>query len=237
MINKHISILCSFILVSSVTIVQKAEAGPFIDHQDIRVAVKEFLIDKTQELKYEDTQIEVGQIDNRLKLSKCDKKLELNLGNSRLPGNVAVSVRCNNHKPWKIYTQATVKAYQSIYVANRPITRGTPFRSSDLVLERRNITPLNDNYLTDIGDIEGHIAKRNIRKNEIIKPFHLVKSKLIKKGEQVTIIIETGGISVRMKGKAMNDAVAGDNVRVKNNNSKRIVEGTAINRGVVKINM
>lgn len=237
MINKHILILYSILMIPSIAIMQKVEAGQFIDHQFIRVAVKEFLINKTHELKYPDTQIKVGLIDSRLKLSTCDKDLELELGNSRLPGNVSVAVRCNSAKPWKIYLQATVKAFQLIYISHRPIAKGTPIKSSDIVLARRNITALNDNYLTDISNIEGHIAKRSIRKNEVIKPFYLLKSKLIKRGEQVSIIAETSGISVRMKGKAMNDASIGDRVKVKNNNSNRIIEGIAIKHGVVKINM
>jgi flagella basal body P-ring formation protein FlgA len=91
--------------------------------------------------------------------------------------------------------------------------------------------------VTDINSLKGHVAKRNVRKGEIIKPFLAVKSKLIKRGQQVTIIAETGGIKVRMTGKAMNDASSGERVRVKNNNSKRIIEGTAVNRGIVKINL
>ena len=65
----------------------------------------------------------------------------------------------------------------------------------------------------------------------------LVKSKLVKRGEQVTLIAITSGITVRMMGKALNDAIAGQQVRVRNNNSRRIVEGTAITRGIVEINM
>lgn len=51
------------------------------------------------------------------------------------------------------------------------------------------------------------------------------------------IIAETSGISIKMKGKALNDATIGEHVRVKNMNSKRIIEGTAIRSGVVKINI
>lgn len=223
--------------IASVLLAQSVEASQYIDHEKIRVAVKEYLIDKTKAVNYGDTQIEVGQIDNRLKLSTCDTKLDVQLGNSRLPGNISVSVGCSSNKPWKIYIQATVKAYQDIYIAKRSITRNAPIKSSDLILERRDITSLSGNYMTDFGNIDGHLAKRAIRKHETIKPFHLIKSKLIKRGEQVTIIAETAGISVRMQGKAMNDAAIGDNVKVKNNNSKRIVEGIATQRGIVKISL
>ena len=179
----------------------------------------------------------VGRIDNRLKLARCKSALEVVFGNNRLPGNVSVAVRCNTGKPWKIFIQASVNAYKMIYVARAPITRGASFSADNLFTEKHNITSLNGNYVTDLNSLKGQVAKRHIRKGEIIRPFLAVKSKLVKRGEQVTIIAETGGIMVRMMGKALNDATAGEQVRVKNNTSKRIVEGTAINRGIVKINM
>jgi len=215
-----------------------AHAAPvFIEHEEIRQQIKQFLTEKTRELDFEETHIEVGHIDNRLKLTACDNDLEVILGNSRLPGNLSLAVQCNTGKSWKIYLQASVNAYQAIYVARSAITRGSRFNDADLMLEKRNITSLNGNYLTDPAHIKEHVARRAIRKGEILKPFMLVKSKLVKRGEQVTLIAETAGIKVRMMGKALNDATAGQQVRVKNNNSKRIVEGVAINRGVVQINM
>ena len=209
----------------------------FMDHEEIRKHVSQYLQDRTAEHGFLDTRIEVGRIDNRLKLAKCDSGLEVIFANNRLPGNVSLAVRCNTGKPWKIYIQAVVNAYKLIYVARTPIARGATFTVNDLLREKHNITSLNGNYVTDINSLKGYVAKRNVRKGEIIKPFLALKSKLIKRGEQVTIIAETGGIKVRMMGKAMNDASTGERVRVKNNNSKRIIEGTAVNRGIVKINL
>ena len=212
-------------------------AERFTHHEDIRQQVRNFLASQTELKGYQDVSIEIGRIDSRLKLASCDTDLEVVAGTLRLPGNVSLAVQCNTGKPWKIYLQATVNAYQMIYVARVPISRGTAISINDLLLQKENITSLNGNFLSDPKSIQGLMTKRAIRKGEIIHPRILVKSKLIKRGEQVTVIAETAGISVRMSGKAMNDATAGQQVRVKNNNSERIVEGVAINRGVVKVNM
>lgn len=228
-------ICCTCLLASS----SLGHARPhYINHDDIRQQAKQFLINKTKEMSFSDTQIEVGRIDKRLRLAACDKALDISLGHSRLPGNISLAVQCNTGKSWKIYIQASVNAFQSIYVARSPIMRGSSFKHAEnIVLERHNITSLNGSYLTEAEHIKTHVAKRNIRKGEIIKPFMLTKSKLIKRGEQVTLYAETSGITVRMMGQALNDATAGQQVRVRNNNSKRVVEGTAMSRGIVQINM
>lgn len=209
----------------------------YIAHDEIRQQVEQFLTNKTKGMSFKETQINIGHIDNRLRLAHCNKALDISLGNNRLPGNLSLSIQCNGAKPWKIYLQASVNAYQEIYIARTPITRGSPITDADLILEKRNITSLNGNYLTDPVHIKSHVARRTIRKGEVIQPMLLVKSKLVKRGEQVTLIAEISGITVRMMGKALNDATVGQQVRVRNNNSKRIVEGTAVTRGIVEINM
>ncbi len=228
-----ISMLAGIFL--SPTLVQAA--ARYTDHADIRKHASQYLQDKATAMGLSNTKIELGSIDNRLKLAHCGSGIEVTSNNSRLPGHVSLAVRCNADKPWKIYLQATVHAYQQIYTARAQIKRGETLKATDLVKKKHDITKLNGNYITDIKDLQGHVARRHIRKGEIINPFAIVKSKLIKRGEQVTIIAETSGIKVRMTGKAMNDASAGEQVRVKSKNSKRIVEGIAVNRGIVKINM
>jgi len=206
-------------------------------HQNIRESVKQFLTSKSVEYQLDDINIQVGQLDHRLKLTKCSELLSVQMRNDTMPGNMTVEVSCVTNQPWKIYIQASVHAYKPVYVAKSPILRGERIQPGSVKLIKRNITSLRGQYINDITALEGTLAKRMISKGQIVSPAHLIKSKLIKRGESVTIIAETSGITVRMKGKALNDAAAGEQVRVKNTNSKRIIEGIAIKRGQVKVNM
>ena len=225
------------LLASSWTWQNVAVAAEYTSQQAIHQAVDKFLTAKAAERGFDHAQNIISGVDARLKLKKCNKDLQVNLGNSTLPGNVNLAVSCKGSTPWKIYTQAKVKAFKKILLAKNTIPRGITFNASNTKLEKREITALNGNYLTDLEQISGYVAKRNIRPNEVLKPRQVVKSKLVKRGELVTIIAETGGISVHMSGKALGDATEGQNVKVKNNNSKRIVEGVAVRHGIVKIKM
>lgn len=229
--------LFTTLILSSMMGQKSAIAAEYISHQLITQAVDKFLMAKASEQGFIDTKTTIGTIDPRLKLGSCDKDLQVELGNSSLPGNVNVAVSCQGTTPWKIYTQAKVRAFKKILLAKNTIPRGIAFSAKNIKSERREITSLNGNYLTDIEQISGFVAKRNIRPNEILKPRQVVKSKLVKRGELVTIIAETGGISVHMSGKALGDATEGQNVKVKNSNSKRIVEGVAVRHGIVKVKM
>lgn len=207
------------------------------NHNHIRKSVTQFLTTKSIEQQLDDISIEVSQLDHRLKLKKCESPLDIHMRNNTMPGNLSVAVSCTSSQPWKIYIQASVHAFKPVYVAKSPISRGEGIYPNSVELKKRNITSLNGRYITDITHLEGTVAKRQINQGQIISPILLAKSKLIKRGESVTIIAEMSGISVRMKGKALNDAAAGEQVRVKNMKSKRIIEGIAVKRGQVRVNI
>jgi flagella basal body P-ring formation protein FlgA len=57
----------------------------------------------------------------------------------------------------------------------------------------------------------------------------------VRRGDQVTIAMGAGGISVQMGGVAMRDGGIGDRIPVKNSNSSRIVEGVIQDGGIVDV--
>ena len=207
--------------------------------QQIKNASMIFLKQKISSLGLNEATIRIGDIDSRLNLAICQQNIEVTDNkNSRLPGNISLLVSCNQaSKPWKIYIQASVNAYKNIIVAKSPIIRGQLIRNSDLVLQRRDITNLNGNYLTETRLVAGMVARQSIQQGQILKPYLLSRSRIIRRGDHVTILAETGSISVQMRGKALNDAFNGGRVRVLNTRSKRIVEGIAIRPGTVQVKM
>jgi len=234
---KNLFLTFSLGILLPVTMVGAETQREIESHENIRGSVKQYLTEKSVEYQLNDINIQVGQLDHRLKLAKCSEPLNVQMRNDTMPGNMTVEVSCIKTQPWKIYIQASVHAYKPVYVAKSSILRGERIQPDSVKLMKRNITSLRGQYINDFTALEGTLAKRMINKGQIISPVHLIKSKLIKRGESVTIIAETAGITVRMKGKALNDAAAGEQVRVKNTNSKRIIEGIAIKRGQVKVNM
>ena len=222
------------LLLTTITPVCAVE---FEQHDNIREAVNKFLVEKSQSMSLNDINIKVSQLDSRLKLIKCQQALKLSTLKDVQPGNVSVAVQCTSAKPWKIYIQSAIQAWLPVYVARNAIARESELSAANVVIQKRNVTSLRGNYITSLDQIQGNTSRRQISAGSIIQLRMLNKSKMVKRGQQVTIIAETSGIRVKMTGKALNDATKGDSVRVKNTKSKRIVEGIAINRGVVKIQL
>ena len=63
----------------------------------------------------------------------------------------------------------------------------------------------------------------------------LAKPDLVQRDQNVTLIYETAGLYLTVRGKAIEDGTEGDVVNVMNLQSKRTVSGTVTGRGQVSI--
>jgi flagella basal body P-ring formation protein FlgA len=61
--------------------------------------------------------------------------------------------------------------------------------------------------------------------------------KLVKRGERVSVIAESGALKIRTVGQALSDGKSGDLVRVKAAGSQRVVDGIVVSQGVVKVTL
>ncbi|MDH5517330.1 MAG: flagellar basal body P-ring formation chaperone FlgA [Gammaproteobacteria bacterium] len=211
------------------------QAGNYHDLSTFNTMISDFLY-QLPELKRDDkTRIKVHSIDKRLKLAQCNK-VSLNLASgSQLLGKTSIRVSCQQPKAWSFYATAMISRYDDIYVSSGNYTRGHIIRDSDVYKARKDLAKLPFGYITKPADIIGKQLKRQLQAGRIITPSQLTNPVVIKRGEMIALQRKTSSFMVSMKGSAMADGAIGDRIRVKNNSSKRIVEGRVIRPGVVEI--
>ena len=78
-------------------------------------------------------------------------------------------------------------------------------------------------------------AKRALSEGTELRPTMLKKPVVIKRGDQTVITAGSGGLLVRMSGKALEDGVLGEQIRVQNLTSKRTIQGEVQSDGSVSI--
>lgn len=209
----------------------------FQSHESINRAVYQFLASTIQQDK-QDYEIKVRHLDRRLKLNQCETPLEPFLPSSkRNSGKITVGVRCQGKKPWTLYLSAAVKNFQAIAVLNKPLPRGAIVSEDDIHLERKNVSNLHRGYLTKIEQIVNKQIKRTLPKGAILNSVNLIPQKLVKRGQLVSIRAIGELIDIRMSGHALMDGEAGQQIRVRNTNSKRIIEGKVIAPGAIMVNL
>ncbi|MBL4762485.1 MAG: flagellar basal body P-ring formation protein FlgA [Gammaproteobacteria bacterium] len=202
--------------------------------QTIRDAVKTQLERQIIDTKHP-PKITLGRLDSRLRLNACTTPLIITAPDELTAGRKTVSVRCPSPS-WKIYLPVNISIYDEVLVAKHPLLRGTTPQKSDLMLETRDLGKLSNGYFQNYDQLKQLIVRRAIKPGQVLNPGLLKAKKLVKNGQIVTIIANSEGIQVRSSGKALADGTAGQQIKIRNLSSKRVVEGTVLAQGLVQIN-
>jgi len=183
---------------------------------------------------YDKVLTEVRPLDKRLRLPRCSEALStLPSQSSQVLGSVNIGVRCNGDRPWTIYVRANISARQSVPVLSRPLPRHAIITKDDLKLVDQPINSAANGVIFDPNQIIGMELLRPLDIGSSVKVSQLQPPKVIKRGQQVTLVASFNGLDVRIKGKALKDAAAGERVTVTNLSSGNRVEGIARTDGTV----
>jgi flagella basal body P-ring formation protein FlgA len=183
-------------------------------------------------------EIEVQQLDPRLRLPVCDQDLSVTLESPAQPiGRVTLKVRCIGANPWSIFIPAQVHIYRQVLLASRPLKRASILSEADLKLTERDIGLLSRGYLTSIEQATGKKLARQLLTDQVLVPAYLQQAEVISKGDHVVITARSGGISVRMSGEALSHGGLGEQISVRNLSSGRAIKARITGPGQVEAAM
>jgi flagella basal body P-ring formation protein FlgA len=131
------------------------------------------------------------------------------------------------------FTGTAIETLEAAVLA-RNIERGEVLKSSDVVVERRPKAEVGADAATRDRAV-GMQARRQLRANQALRVADLAKPDLVQRDQNVTLIYETAGLYLTVRGKALDSGTEGDVVNVMNLQSKRTVSGTVTGRGQVSI--
>ena len=201
----------------------------------LEFTVEDYLATSQTVGRYE---IEVKQLDPRLRMPFCDKELTASLESPAQPlGRVTVRVRCEGGSPWTVFVPAQVHLFRNVVTVVRPMKRDAIVSDGDVALRERDVGLLGQGFLDSLDQAVGQKVVRPTVIDQILTPVHLEQPELVKKGDQVVIIARSGSMSVRMPGEALSDGGFNEQIRVKNLNSQRVIKANVTAPGQVEVPM
>ncbi len=227
--NVIIALVCFGLACSSVL-----AAGEIQSHAAIYDAVNNFIHNSLA--PEQEHEITLNNLDPRLKLEHCNEPLEVFLPNQSLKaGRNSIGVRCQTGKAWSLFITAQIKIFQDVVVVTQPVKRGDILTEGLLSLKKMDLGLQRAGYLTELSAVLGKQVLHPLAANTPLNNRDFAQAVVIKRGDNVLITSGNPNVRIEMQGVAMMDAAAGQNIRVKNLSSGRVIMANAIKSGVVMV--
>lgn len=181
--------------------------------------------------------VDTQAIDPRLRLASCSEALNYSMNaNTQLPGRALVKVACKSTQTaWSIYVSASVSWEQDIVVAAVGLRRGQDIGVDEVRIERRRLKRPGVKYVHALDQVVGKVAGRRLAANKAVDWRFLEQADLVRKGEAVQLLAKNESISVKIEGKALTSGAKGEQIRVQNPLSNRVVDALVTARGRAEI--
>lgn len=129
----------------------------------------------------------------------------------------------------------TVVETVEVATLTRGLGRGDVVRASDIVIERKPKAQVPAGAIDSAEQMVGLAARKPLQASQPVRAADLMKPELVRQNEAVTVIYEVPGITLSVRGKALEAGAQGDVVNVLNIQSKRTMQGIVTGPGRVGI--
>lgn len=174
-----------------------------------------------------------GSLDARLRLPACPSGATADPPQLR-GASANVAVRCTA-PAWMVYVPLRISDPRPVVVTTRAGARGETLALEMLSLQERDVAQLPFGYFESLEATVGLDLRRPVTAGTVLTPNDAEPQRVVRRGQIVTVVSRGGGIEVRASGTAMADGHRGQRIRIRNDSSKRVVEGVVTAAGLVEV--
>lgn len=175
-------------------------------------------------------------VDSRLAMPACTQALEVAAKEAqRLGSRLNLQVSCRSGNTWSLFVPVTLAIHRPVVTTVRPLSHGETLLAPDLTLTELDVSRLSGQYLTALKEAVGMSIKRPLGQGSAVIAEHLQPPLLVRRGDTVVISAAGSTLAVKMAGVAMTDGRRGEQIRIKNNSSGKVVAGRVAAPGLVEV--
>jgi flagella basal body P-ring formation protein FlgA len=214
----------------AVTRISHAITVEEIEARIAQLLTARYSLGKTENLKLTmDRELRAIQLETNASVELALVRLGYETSSRRF--DVTFELGNGSRKQWRY----TGTAFETVEVAvpNRALAKGELIRANDIVIERRAKTEFSNEPPAPVTEVLGRAARRSVRSGQALRLADVMKPELVMRGEMVTLHYEVPGITITMRGKALDSGAEGESVNVLNELSKRTIQGVVSGAGHV----
>jgi flagella basal body P-ring formation protein FlgA len=227
-VTKLIGILT---LVFSVFCSAQQDTDEISDIERVQRAAEEYARQVVAVPDFGEIVLEAAHIDSRLKVSACESGYDLTTSGTAKSSGVTVLVKCPT-EGWQVYVPVRATVTVPLVVASLPIASGQLITENDLSIEFIEQRAYRRQGFYSLDAIVGSKAKRALRAGQVVERKDVCA---VCRGDTVVINATMGEMTITTRGEAMRDGAVGEQVKVKNSKSQRIIDATVSGIGEVSV--
>lgn len=135
----------------------------------------------------------------------------------------------------RIKAIAFIETYSPVVMALSKIYKGQTIQEDQVILDKRKISDLPTQICTDLADVVGMRAGRDIRAGDYFLKTVVERNPDVHKGDTVIIKAQSDIIEVITKGVAKEEGSLGDQIQVLNLKSNRVITARVIDPKTVAV--
>jgi flagella basal body P-ring formation protein FlgA len=128
-----------------------------------------------------------------------------------------------------------VAAVGAVVRVRHPVARGTVLRRDDLDVGEGDLAGLPPSVLRDPRQALGKETRSALPAGAPVTLQALASPLLVRRGDLVTVVVETPGMRLSVPGEALEPGSAGNAIRVRNRTSRQELSGQVVERGMVLV--
>lgn len=223
------------IIIEGPTSVKVITKKVSLDPTEIKKIVENYILEnmpwkrEETEIIIKDIKENISTIEGNVLLKVKGEKIKVFKGNKIIPVEITVDGKFYRVIPVSVLIRVTTNCL----VAGQNIKIKESIEDK-VVLQKREITYMPDDIITDIKRVKNKISRQAIAKGSIILTKMVDSMPIFKRGDTVTVMVNRGNVTVETTGVSIEDGKEGSIVKVKLITGK-IIEGRVLFDGKVII--
>ena len=137
----------------------------------------------------------------------------------------------------RLTLQGRVTATARLPVLRRAIGAGETIRAADVEMAQVREDATRRDVIASADKLIGQVARQRLREREPVRETDVRQATLVARNANVTVLLQTGNLSLSVQGRAIEDGARGDTIRIFNTASNRQIEGVVVGPDTVAVQM
>ncbi len=136
-----------------------------------------------------------------------------------------------------VIVKADVKALDGVVKSKRPFRKGHVITGNDIYIAKMDIRKMPNNSIRNAETVSGKSLRRSIAANIPIVEDMIEKSRVVKRGKSVVLLIRHRGLNITAAGKTREKGYVGMPVKAINLSSRKEITGVLVDENTVRLEL